>query len=31
VDPNNLHLKPEEEHEVIVSFTPKDPKASEER
>ncbi|XP_058412722.1 centrosomal protein of 192 kDa isoform X5 [Diceros bicornis minor] len=31
VDPENLFLKPGEEHEVIVSFTPKDPKACEER
>uniref|UniRef100_A0A2K6GY23 Centrosomal protein 192 n=1 Tax=Propithecus coquereli TaxID=379532 RepID=A0A2K6GY23_PROCO len=31
VDPENLFLKPGEEHEVIVSFTPKDPKAYEER
>ncbi|PNI28316.1 CEP192 isoform 10, partial [Pan troglodytes] len=31
VDPKNLFLKPGEEHEVIVSFTPKDPEACEER
>ncbi|XP_047293520.1 centrosomal protein of 192 kDa isoform X8 [Homo sapiens] len=31
VDPKNLLLKPGEEHEVIVSFTPKDPEACEER
>ncbi|XP_016052781.1 PREDICTED: centrosomal protein of 192 kDa isoform X2 [Miniopterus natalensis] len=31
VVPETLFLKPGEEHEVIVSFTPKDPKASEER
>ncbi|KAF0874655.1 CE192 protein, partial [Crocuta crocuta] len=31
VDPENLFLKPGEEHEVIVTFTPKDPKACEER
>ncbi|KAM6148391.1 centrosomal protein of 192 kDa [Erethizon dorsatum] len=31
VYPENLSLKPGEEHEVIVSFTPKDPKACEER
>ncbi|XP_017655973.1 centrosomal protein of 192 kDa isoform X2 [Nannospalax galili] len=31
VDPESLFLKPGEEHEVIVSFTPKDPKAREER
>ncbi|XP_032149342.1 centrosomal protein of 192 kDa isoform X6 [Sapajus apella] len=31
VDPKNLFLKPGEEHEVIVSFTPKDPEAFEER
>ncbi|XP_013368299.1 PREDICTED: centrosomal protein of 192 kDa isoform X3 [Chinchilla lanigera] len=31
VYPENLFLKPGEEHEVIVSFTPKDPKACEER
>ncbi|XP_045383774.1 centrosomal protein of 192 kDa isoform X2 [Lemur catta] len=31
VDPENLFLKPGEEHEVIVSFTPKDPKPHEER
>ncbi|XP_076992167.1 centrosomal protein of 192 kDa isoform X2 [Tamandua tetradactyla] len=31
VDPENLFLKPGEEHEVIVSFTPRDPKSSEER
>ncbi|XP_037661527.1 centrosomal protein of 192 kDa isoform X2 [Choloepus didactylus] len=31
VDPENLFLKPGEEHEVIVSFTPKNPKACEER
>ncbi|XP_062057295.1 centrosomal protein of 192 kDa isoform X1 [Lepus europaeus] len=31
VDPENLFLKPGEEHEVKVSFTPKDPKACEER
>ncbi|XP_012601610.2 centrosomal protein of 192 kDa isoform X1 [Microcebus murinus] len=31
VDPENLFLKPGEEHEIIVSFTPKDPKTCEER
>ncbi|XP_055095331.2 centrosomal protein of 192 kDa isoform X19 [Symphalangus syndactylus] len=31
VDPKNLFLKPGEEHEVAVSFTPKDPEACEER
>nr|XP_048275455.1 centrosomal protein of 192 kDa isoform X2 [Myodes glareolus] len=31
VDPESLFLKPGEEHEVVVSFTPKDPKAYEER
>uniref|UniRef100_G3QLA0 Centrosomal protein 192 n=2 Tax=Gorilla gorilla gorilla TaxID=9595 RepID=G3QLA0_GORGO len=31
VDPKNLFLKPGEEYEVIVSFTPKDPEACEER
>uniref|UniRef100_A0A2I3GG30 Centrosomal protein 192 n=1 Tax=Nomascus leucogenys TaxID=61853 RepID=A0A2I3GG30_NOMLE len=31
VDPKNLFLKPGEEHEVTVSFTPKDPEACEER
>uniref|UniRef100_A0A452TNU1 Centrosomal protein 192 n=1 Tax=Ursus maritimus TaxID=29073 RepID=A0A452TNU1_URSMA len=31
VDPENLFLKPGEEHEVTVTFTPKDPKACEER
>ncbi|KAM5304920.1 centrosomal protein of 192 kDa isoform 3-T3 [Glossophaga mutica] len=31
VVPETLFLKPGEEREVIVSFTPKDPKASEER
>nr|XP_042120200.1 centrosomal protein of 192 kDa isoform X4 [Peromyscus maniculatus bairdii] len=31
VDPESLFLKPGEEHEVTVSFTPKDPKAYEER
>nr|XP_021515189.1 centrosomal protein of 192 kDa isoform X1 [Meriones unguiculatus] len=31
VDPESLSLKPGEEHEVIVSFIPKDPKACEER
>ncbi|XP_026944430.1 centrosomal protein of 192 kDa isoform X1 [Sagmatias obliquidens] len=31
VDPEKLFLKPGEEHEVIVSFSPKDPKACEER
>ncbi|XP_040597591.1 centrosomal protein of 192 kDa isoform X3 [Mesocricetus auratus] len=31
VDPESLFLKPGEEHEVIVSFTPKDSKAYEER
>ncbi|KAM5219037.1 centrosomal protein of 192 kDa isoform 2-T2 [Hipposideros larvatus] len=31
VDPETLFLKPGEEHEVIISFTPKDPKAYEER
>lgn len=31
VDPENLFLKPGEEHEVIVSFTPKDPRTYEER
>lgn len=31
VDPETLFLKPGEEHEIIVSFTPKDPKACEER
>ncbi|XP_029777150.1 centrosomal protein of 192 kDa isoform X4 [Suricata suricatta] len=31
VDPENLFLKPGEEHEVLVTFTPKDPKACEER
>nr|XP_054099916.1 centrosomal protein of 192 kDa isoform X18 [Callithrix jacchus] len=31
VDPKNIFLKPGEEHEVIVSFTPKDPEACEER
>ncbi|XP_031221807.1 centrosomal protein of 192 kDa isoform X2 [Mastomys coucha] len=31
VDPESLFLKPGEEHEVTVSFTPKDPKACEER
>ncbi|XP_008057115.1 centrosomal protein of 192 kDa [Carlito syrichta] len=31
VNPENLFLKPGEEHDVIVSFTPKDPKACEER
>ncbi|XP_021120952.1 centrosomal protein of 192 kDa isoform X4 [Heterocephalus glaber] len=31
VYPENLFLKPGEEHEVMVSFTPRDPKACEER
>nr|XP_026257758.1 centrosomal protein of 192 kDa [Urocitellus parryii] len=31
VDPENLFLKPGEEHEVLVSFMPKDPKVCEER
>ncbi|XP_023379743.1 centrosomal protein of 192 kDa isoform X12 [Pteropus vampyrus] len=31
VDPETLFLKPGEEHEVIISFTPKDLKAYEER
>ncbi|XP_028630112.1 centrosomal protein of 192 kDa isoform X2 [Grammomys surdaster] len=31
VDPESLFLKPGEEHEVTVSFTPKDSKACEER
>ncbi|XP_053427203.1 centrosomal protein of 192 kDa isoform X2 [Nycticebus coucang] len=31
VDPENLFLKPGEEHEVVVSFTPTDFKACEER
>ncbi|CAH7032878.1 Cep192 [Phodopus roborovskii] len=31
VDPENLFLKPGEEREIIVSFTPKDSKAYEER
>ncbi|KAL1773624.1 centrosomal protein of 192 kDa isoform X1 [Sigmodon hispidus] len=31
VDPESLFLKPGEEHEVMVSFTPKDSKACEER
>ncbi|KAM8784129.1 centrosomal protein of 192 kDa [Rhynchonycteris naso] len=31
VVPETLFLKPGEEHEVIISFTPKDPKAYEER
>ncbi|XP_052011848.1 centrosomal protein of 192 kDa isoform X3 [Apodemus sylvaticus] len=31
VDPESLFLRPGEEHEVTVSFTPKDPKACEER
>uniref|UniRef100_G1T422 Centrosomal protein 192 n=1 Tax=Oryctolagus cuniculus TaxID=9986 RepID=G1T422_RABIT len=31
VDPENLFLKPGEEHEVKVSFTPKNPKGREER
>ncbi|XP_048219052.1 centrosomal protein of 192 kDa isoform X2 [Perognathus longimembris pacificus] len=31
VDPENLFLRPGEEHEVTVSFTPKDLKACEER
>lgn len=31
VDPENLFLRPGEEHEVTVSFTPNDPKACEER
>ncbi|XP_076768637.1 centrosomal protein of 192 kDa isoform X2 [Arvicanthis niloticus] len=31
VDPESLFLKPGEEHEVTVSFTPKDPKTCEER
>ncbi|XP_066102895.1 centrosomal protein of 192 kDa isoform X2 [Saccopteryx bilineata] len=31
VVPETLFLKPGEEHEVIISFTPKDPKACEER
>lgn len=31
MDPEKLFLKPGEEHEVIVSFSPKDPKACEER
>ncbi|XP_057644455.1 centrosomal protein of 192 kDa isoform X1 [Chionomys nivalis] len=31
VDPESLFLKPGEEHEVVVSFTPKEPKAYEER
>ncbi|XP_014437849.1 centrosomal protein of 192 kDa isoform X2 [Tupaia chinensis] len=31
VDPENLFLQPGEEHEVIISFTPRDPKDCEER
>lgn len=31
VDPENLFLKPGEEHEVSVSFMPKDPEVCEER
>lgn len=31
VDPEKLSLKPGEEHEVIVSFSPKDPMGCEER
>lgn len=31
VDPEKLFLKPGEEHEVIVSFSPKDPMGCEER